>query len=99
MENNDLRSRPRILVADDTRDTADVYCFLLSAAGFKNVSVRSVRERVYPGFAQMARRRLAAPEVRARMSPLIRLFYAASLSPMAAADGPDYVLTVAEKPL
>ena len=37
MEKSDLTVKPRILVADDTRDTADVYCFLLSAAGYRVV--------------------------------------------------------------
>jgi DNA-binding response OmpR family regulator len=34
---NDLpfESRPRVLVADDARDVADVYCLLLAAAGYR----------------------------------------------------------------
>ena len=35
MENMNFETRPRILVADDDRDVADIYCFLLHAAGYR----------------------------------------------------------------
>lgn len=56
MENNDLRSRPRILVADDTRDTADVYCFLLSAAGYRVA-------RAYDGLTAAALAKVTKPDI------------------------------------
>jgi CheY-like chemotaxis protein len=56
MENNDLRSKPRILVADDTRDTADVYCFLLSAAGYRVA-------RAYDGLTALALAKVTKPDI------------------------------------
>lgn len=73
------------------------YARRLSAAGFTNVKVESVAGRVYPGFADCARRRLADPAVKARMNPLIRSFYAASIEEMNGPGGLDYVLATARK--
>jgi cyclopropane fatty-acyl-phospholipid synthase-like methyltransferase len=74
------------------------YARRLSAAGFADVKVESVAERVYPGFADCARRRLADPAVKSRMNPLIRFFFAASLDEMNGPDGLDYILATARKP-
>lgn len=76
----------------------DDYARKLAAIGFVNVKVESVAERVYPGFRDCARRRLREPDVRARMNPLIRFFFDASLDEMAGPEGPDYILATAEKP-
>ena len=75
----------------------DEYARRLLAAGFTDVKVESVAERVYPGFADCARRRLADPAVKARMNPLIRFFFAASLDEMNGPDGLDYILATARK--
>lgn len=56
MENNNFRIKPRILVADDTRDTADVYCFLLSAAGYRVA-------RAYDGLTALALTKVTKPDV------------------------------------
>jgi len=74
------------------------YSRRLQATGFAEVSVRSIRDRVYPGFADFAETRLRHPEIRARMNPLVRAFFAASLDDFRRPDGLDYVLAVARKP-
>lgn len=74
------------------------YARRLSAAGFVNVKIESIAHRVYPGFAACARQRLRAPEIRDRMNPLIRFFFAASLDEIAGEGGPDYILACADKP-
>lgn len=74
------------------------YAEKLRAAGFADARVESIAPRVYPPFAAYAKRRLAEPEIRARMNPVIRAFFAASLDEMAGGGGPDYVLASAVKP-
>jgi cyclopropane fatty-acyl-phospholipid synthase-like methyltransferase len=76
----------------------DEYGKRLAAAGFVNIKIESAADRVYPGFRDCARRRLKESDVRGRMNPLIRFFFAASLDEMAGKDGPDYILASAEKP-
>jgi CheY-like chemotaxis protein len=56
MEKRDLAVKPRILVADDTRDTADVYCFLLSAAGYRVA-------RAYDGLTAAALAKVTKPDI------------------------------------
>ncbi len=56
MHENDLTVKPRILVADDTHDTADVYCFLLSAAGYRVA-------RAYDGQTAFALAKVTKPDV------------------------------------
>ncbi|MBI5247647.1 MAG: methyltransferase domain-containing protein [Elusimicrobia bacterium] len=70
----------------------------LEAAGFVNVKIKSIADRVYPGFRDCARVRLQAPEIRERMNPLIAFFFKASLDEMAGPGGPDYILATADKP-
>lgn len=67
----------------------------LEACGYKSVRVDSIADRVYAPFARFASGRIRAPEVKARMNPLIRAAWAASLDPMAK-TGLDYVIAVAE---
>lgn len=74
------------------------YARRLSAAGFVNVKIESIASRVYPGFVACARERLRAPDIRARMNPLIRFFFAAALDEMTGAGGLDYILVCADKP-
>ena len=50
-----FETRPRILVADDARDVADVYCFLLSAAGYR-VS------RAYDGLTALSLAKVTKPD-------------------------------------
>lgn len=56
MHKNDLSLKPRILVADDARDTADVYCFLLSAAGYRVA-------RAYDGLTALALAKVTKPDI------------------------------------
>lgn len=56
MGNHDLRNTPRILVADDARDTADIYCFLLSAAGYRVA-------RAYDGLTAHALAKVTKPDL------------------------------------
>src|SRR5262245_2623709 len=54
MEKKD--NRARVLVADDMQDTADVYCFLLSAAGYRVA-------RAYDGLTAAALAKVTKPDV------------------------------------
>lgn len=74
------------------------YAEKLAAAGFGNVSVRSIRDEVYAPFARYARARLDAPEVRERMHPLIRAFWKGAVAAPGAYDGADYIIATADKP-
>lgn len=56
MEKRDKAVKPRILIADDTRDTADVYCFLLSAAGYRVA-------RAYDGLTALALAKVTKPDI------------------------------------
>lgn len=56
MRNHDSRNTPRILVADDVRDTADIYCFLLSAAGYRVI-------RAYDGLTASALTKVNQPDI------------------------------------
>jgi ubiquinone/menaquinone biosynthesis C-methylase UbiE len=70
----------------------------LTASGFTTVRVESIREKVYRPFSEFAHRRLREPEIKARMNPLIRLWWAVCFKAMAGPIGPDYILTVSVKP-
>ncbi len=74
------------------------YARRLDAAGFRDVRVESIRERVYPGFGDFARRRVEEPDMRRRMDPAVRAFWAASVRDGSAWDGQDYVIATARKP-
>jgi hypothetical protein len=80
---------PRITYADQLR-----------ATGFAGVAVDSIWHRVYPRFADYARRRLHAPDVVARLSPVLRRMLLASLGARRKLDpeAMDYVLASALKP-
>jgi CheY-like chemotaxis protein len=56
MENSNFESRPRILVADDARDVADVYSFLLTAAGYRV-------QRAYDGLTALSLAKVVKPDV------------------------------------
>lgn len=56
MEKPDLEPRLRILVADDARDVADVYSFLLTAVGYR-VS------RAYDGLTALSLAKVTKPDV------------------------------------
>ncbi|WP_257017477.1 MULTISPECIES: SAM-dependent methyltransferase [unclassified Rhodococcus (in: high G+C Gram-positive bacteria)] len=75
---------------------AEEYGQALVAAGFKDVSVYSIRDHVYPQYAEYVSRKLRQPEMR-RINPLIRSFYgqrgAALWAPWL-----DYIVAVADKP-
>ena len=77
-----------------------VYAEQLHAAGFVRVAVDSIWHDVYPRFADYARRRLHAPDFRARVSPVFRRMLLASLSTRRKLDpeAMDYVLAYGRKP-
>jgi CheY-like chemotaxis protein len=56
MHKNDTSLKPRILVADDSQDTADIYCFLLSAAGYRVA-------RAYDGQTALALAKVTKPDI------------------------------------
>jgi len=76
------------------------YAEQLSAAGFVRVAVDSIWHQVYPRFADYARRRLHATDVRARLSPVFRRMLIASLGARHKLDpeAMDYVLAYGRKP-
>jgi ubiquinone/menaquinone biosynthesis C-methylase UbiE len=76
----------------------DEYGRKLSAAGFTEVRVESIRERVYPGLRDFARVRLSEPALRARLHPLLRFSWRVSLDAAAGPHGPDYILASARRP-
>ncbi|MFI5350725.1 MAG: response regulator [Elusimicrobiota bacterium] len=55
MEKNDFEAAPRILVADDSRDTADIYCFLLTAVGYRV-------QRAYDGLTALSLAKVVKPD-------------------------------------
>lgn len=55
MKKLDFESLPRILVADDARDVADVYCFLLAAAGYRV-------QRAYDGLTALSLAKVTKPD-------------------------------------
>jgi ubiquinone/menaquinone biosynthesis C-methylase UbiE len=73
------------------------YARRLEDAGFTGVRVESIAEKVFVPFAAFARERLQAPEIRARMNPIIRWISAASAHKWVDSDV-DYVIAVADKP-
>jgi ubiquinone/menaquinone biosynthesis C-methylase UbiE len=77
---------------------AAAYRARLEAAGFRDARVVSIRDQVYPPFARHARRRLAEPGVAARLDPLVRVLWRASVASDRAWAGLDYVLAGAAKP-
>lgn len=74
----------------------DEYARKLAAAGFAEIRVQSIREHVFPGLRDFARRRLAIPEVRDTLHPLVR-YGATWLDFAAGPDGPDYILATARR--
>jgi hypothetical protein len=77
---------------------AAAYRARLEAAGFRDARVVSIRDQVYPPFARHARRRLAEPGVAARLDPLVRVLWRASVASDRAWEGLDYVLAGAARP-
>lgn len=76
------------------------YAKQLRTTGFTEVSVKSIWHRVYPCFADYARRRLHTPEIAARLSPVFRRMLLTSLGARRKLDpkAMDYVLASAHKP-
>lgn len=56
MTEHDLRTTPKILIADDDRDSADVACLLLSTIGYRVA-------RAYDGYTALALLKVTQPEV------------------------------------
>jgi cyclopropane fatty-acyl-phospholipid synthase-like methyltransferase len=73
------------------------YVQRLENAGFTGVRVEGIAHMVYAQFAAYGRERLRAPEVRARMNPLIRRMWAGQFDAMRR-NKSDYVIAVADKP-
>lgn len=74
------------------------YLAKLRAARFENVRSRSIRDHVFEPFARFAHARLGESELKQRMHPLIRAFWAASVRDPRAFDGVDYLIVTADKP-
>jgi SAM-dependent methyltransferase len=77
---------------------AEAYRARVEAAGFRDARVVSIRDQVYPPFARHARSRLAEPGIAARLDPLVRVLWRASVASDRVWHGLDYVLAVAAKP-
>ncbi len=73
------------------------YARRLEDAGFTGVRVESIADMVFAPYAEFARERLQAPEIRARMNPFIRWVWAASLD-SGVTNAFDYVIAIADKP-
>lgn len=78
--------------------TEQEYGDRLRDAGFAGVRIRSIKELVYPQFAQYAKKRLEEPEIKARMNTLVRGFFKASMPEFEKGGALDYIIAVAEKP-
>ncbi len=95
-----LRSAQRfwqIPAANLQEDSA--YIGSIERAGFRNASLQSIWNDVYPGFVRFARERLAQPPVRDRMNPFFHAVLAKRVSgPVQSSPDPmDYVLVSARK--
>src|ERR1035437_2402524 len=55
MEKQNFEAAPRILVADDARDVADVYSFLLTAVGYRV-------QRAYDGLTALSLAKVTKPD-------------------------------------
>jgi CheY-like chemotaxis protein len=55
MTNKNFENTPRILVADDSRDVADIYCFLLTAVGYRV-------QRAYDGLTALSLAKVTKPD-------------------------------------
>ena len=55
MEKQNFETAPRILVADDARDVADIYCFLLTAVGYRV-------QRAYDGLTALSLAKVVKPD-------------------------------------
>src|ERR1700730_18318578 len=55
MDKRDFETTPRILVADDSRDVADIYCFLLRAVGYRV-------QRAYDGLTALSLAKVTKPD-------------------------------------
>jgi DNA-binding response OmpR family regulator len=55
MGNSSFETAPRILVADDARDVADIYCFLLTAVGYRV-------QRAYDGLTALSLAKVTKPD-------------------------------------
>ena len=78
--------------------TEQEYANKLRDAGFDGVRIVSIRELVYAPFARYAKKRLEEPEIKARMSLLVRGFFKASMPEFECGNSLDYIIAVAEKP-
>lgn len=67
----------------------------LERAGFVNISIEAIGEKVYKPFESFAQTRLKDPDVVARLNPLIRAMWSI---PNSGALALEYVLVKAEKP-
>ena len=79
------------------RHSRSGYIRRLAEAGFTGVRLESVGHMVYVPFREFARARLRAPEIRARMNPLVRWLLGAMFHSMRPNEI-DYVIAVADKP-
>ncbi|HEX6242378.1 MAG TPA: methyltransferase domain-containing protein [Polyangiales bacterium] len=79
----------------------DVYADKLRAAGFSGAQVQSIHQHVEPHFVSWAAAQLANPQVRARISPVVRLLFSPPIPSAANARDRkydmDYVLAIADK--
>ncbi len=75
-----------------------VYKTKLEDAGFTKVETRSIRNFVYPQFAKFATERIQDAAMKQVMSPVVRELWKGSLRQFVRADGPDYIVAIANKP-
>jgi hypothetical protein len=68
----------------------DEYAHKLAATGFNPVRVDSIHEKVWPPFLDFARRRLSDPEIKARMSPIVRFIWRLTINEIGPV-APDYI--------
>lgn len=76
---------------------SQVYEEKLEIAGFRNISVLSIAQDVYPPFCRYAKKKFSDPEVVKRMNPLVRRFWLESVKDEKSFGYLDYVIATAEK--
>ena len=85
-------------IPDDNYYPANEYRKRLEAIGFRNVEVRSIRDRVYKPYVRFLKKRLWEPELVARWDTLMLAAYRAAATNEHNFDHYDYVMAIGERP-
>jgi ubiquinone/menaquinone biosynthesis C-methylase UbiE len=85
-------------IPDENHYPASAYRERLEAIGFRNVEVRSIRDRVYTPYVRFLKKRLWEPELVARWDSLMLAAYRAAATDEHNFDHYDYVIAVGERP-